>query len=106
VKENRYTYIYTYIYNGTLSIKTYRKLRIKKYLPSFGIIYIFQSPEYIWSEEYQVKLLSRHFEAFDQLRNESFFIGEMIWNFADFNTAQSKYRVMIFRSVCEQELIW
>jgi beta-glucuronidase len=54
---------------------------------------MFQSPEYIWSEEYQVKLLSKHFEAFDQLRNEngSFFIGEMIWNFADFNTAQSKF---------------
>jgi hypothetical protein len=63
-----------------------------------GIIYIFQSPEYIWSEEYQVKLLSKHFEAFDQLRNESFFIGEMIWNFADFNTAQSKYRIMLLRS--------
>lgn len=51
------------------------------------------SPEYIWSEEYQVKLLSKHFEAFDQLRNKSFFIGEMIWNFADFNTAQTFLRV-------------
>ncbi|GFG37069.1 hypothetical protein Cfor_05748 [Coptotermes formosanus] len=51
------------------------------------------SPEYIWSEEYQVNLLSKHFEAFDQLRNESFFIGEMIWNFADFNTAQTFIRV-------------
>lgn len=51
------------------------------------------SPEYIWSEEYQVNLLSKHFEAFDKLRNESFFIGEMIWNFADFNTAQTFTRV-------------
>lgn len=51
------------------------------------------SPEYLWSEEYQVTLLSKHFEAFDQLRKESFFIGEMIWNFADFNTAQTIIRV-------------
>lgn len=47
-------------------------------------------PEYIWSEEYQKNVLSRHFVAFDQLRNEGFFIGEFIWNFADFRTAQSK----------------
>lgn len=50
----------------------------------------FQLPEYIWSEEYQKNVLSRHFVAFDQLRNEGFFIGEFIWNFADFRTAQSK----------------
>lgn len=50
-------------------------------------------PEYIWSEEYQKEVLSRHFEAFDQLRNEGFFIGEFIWNFADFRTAQTFIRV-------------
>ncbi|XP_066588121.1 uncharacterized protein [Prorops nasuta] len=50
-------------------------------------------PEYVWSEEYQTELLSRHFKAFDQLRNEGFFIGEFIWNFADFRTAQSYTRV-------------
>ncbi|KAJ4432179.1 hypothetical protein ANN_20795 [Periplaneta americana] len=48
------------------------------------------SPEYIWSEEYQVTVLSKHFEAFDNLMKEGFFIGEMIWNFADFNTAQRR----------------
>jgi beta-glucuronidase len=36
--------------------------------------------------------MSRHFEAFDKLRTQGFFVGEMIWNFADFKTAQSKYR--------------
>lgn len=50
-------------------------------------------PEYIWSEEYQIELLSEHFKAFDNLRNKSFFIGEMIWNFADFKTDQSTTRV-------------
>ncbi|PBC27457.1 Beta-glucuronidase [Apis cerana cerana] len=50
-------------------------------------------PEYIWSEEYQINVLSKHFKAFDQLRNEGFFIGEFIWNFADFRTAQTYIRV-------------
>jgi hypothetical protein len=43
-------------------------------------------PAFVWSEEYQDVILSKHFEAFDQLREEGFFIGEMIWNFADFKT--------------------
>nr|CAH7731210.1 unnamed protein product [Callosobruchus chinensis] len=51
------------------------------------------APAYIWSEEYQVSLLSSHFQAFDQLREEGFFIGEFIWNFADFKTAQTYTRV-------------
>ncbi|XP_050457603.1 beta-glucuronidase isoform X1 [Cataglyphis hispanica] len=50
-------------------------------------------PEYVWSEEYQKELLSKHFEAFDRLRHEGFFIGEFIWNFADFRTAQTYTRV-------------
>ncbi|XP_076647331.1 beta-glucuronidase [Halictus rubicundus] len=50
-------------------------------------------PEYVWSEEYQKEIFSKHFEAFDQLRSEGFFIGEFIWNFADFRTAQSYIRV-------------
>ncbi|KAI7815367.1 beta-glucuronidase [Rhyzopertha dominica] len=50
-------------------------------------------PAYIWSEDYQVQLLSKHFKAFDQLRKKGFFVGEFIWNFADFKTAQSEKRV-------------
>jgi len=50
----------------------------------------FQTPEYVWSEEYQVSLLSESFKAFDNLRKKGYFIGEMVWNFADFMTAQSK----------------
>lgn len=48
-------------------------------------------PAYIWSEEYQEQLYSKHFQAFDNLRQEGFFIGEFVWNFADFKTAQSKF---------------
>ena len=47
-------------------------------------------PAFVWSEEYQAQQFSKHFEAFDQLRNEGFFIGEFVWNFADFKTAQSE----------------
>jgi len=38
-----------------------------------------------------VNYLLEHFKAFDKLRNESApFIGEMIWNFADFATPEGK----------------
>ncbi|CAG9786821.1 unnamed protein product [Diatraea saccharalis] len=50
-------------------------------------------PEYVFSEEYQVALISEHFKAFDKMRQAGFFIGEFIWNFADFATKQGIYRV-------------
>uniref|UniRef100_A0A1B0EXE1 Beta-glucuronidase n=1 Tax=Phlebotomus papatasi TaxID=29031 RepID=A0A1B0EXE1_PHLPP len=51
-------------------------------------------PEFVWSEEYQVALFSRYFEAFDILRSQhDFFIGEFVWNFADFKTEQMVTRV-------------
>lgn len=48
----------------------------------------FQQPEFVFSEDYQVALMSEHFRAFDTLRHEGFFMGEFIWNFADFATKQ------------------
>lgn len=57
-----------------------------------------QLPAFIWSEEYQVNLLSKHFEAFDELRQKGFFIGEFVWNFADFKTAQCKVTKVNSRS--------
>lgn len=50
-------------------------------------------PAFTWSEEYQVELMMRNFEAFDKLREQGFFVGEMIWNFADFATPQAFKRV-------------
>lgn len=47
-------------------------------------------PAYVWSEEFQEQVFSKHFLAFDHLRQAGFFIGEFVWNFADFKTAQSK----------------
>ncbi|ETN65250.1 hypothetical protein AND_002985 [Anopheles darlingi] len=50
-------------------------------------------PAYIWSEDYQTRVFSQHFKAFDALREQHFFIGEFVWNFADFKTAQTYTRV-------------
>ncbi|XP_070140538.1 beta-glucuronidase isoform X3 [Drosophila kikkawai] len=51
------------------------------------------TPAYVWSEEFQEEVFARHFKAFDQLRKKGWFIGEFVWNFADFKTAQSYTRV-------------
>ncbi|XP_063709654.1 beta-glucuronidase isoform X2 [Culicoides brevitarsis] len=50
-------------------------------------------PAYVWSEEFQEQLFAKHFIAFDRLRKAGFFIGEFVWNFADFKTAQTYTRV-------------
>jgi len=51
------------------------------------------SPEFVFTEEYQLEMMKEHFKAFDFLRQNSTFIGEMIWNFADFMTAQGITRI-------------
>ena len=38
----------------------------------------------------QVETIQQYFPVFDKLRKE-FFVGELIWNFADFMTKQRKY---------------
>ncbi|XP_046981024.1 beta-glucuronidase-like isoform X2 [Schistocerca americana] len=53
-----------------------------------SMVGLHMQPEYLWSEEYQVVLMSEHFKAFDTLRERGYFIGELIWNFADFQTGQ------------------
>ena len=54
------------------------------------------NPTAMWTEGYLVDLMREHFAVFDKFRNmsNSYFIGEMIWNYADFNTAQSNTRVL------------
>ena len=42
----------------------------------------------MWSEEYQKELFEENFAAFDELREKGYFVGEMVWNFADFMTKQ------------------
>jgi beta-glucuronidase len=53
-----------------------------------------QSPDFVFTEEYQSTFMKEHFKAFDYLRANSSFIGEHIWNFADFMTRQDYTRVL------------
>lgn len=52
------------------------------------------SPSVAFSEDYQIDFFLNYFNAFDTLREQKFFIGEMVWNFADFLTTQTTTRVM------------
>uniref|UniRef100_A0A1B6D188 Beta-glucuronidase n=1 Tax=Clastoptera arizonana TaxID=38151 RepID=A0A1B6D188_9HEMI len=49
-------------------------------------------PSSMWSEEYQVEIIDQHKKAYNILRGQGFIIGEMIWNFIDFNTPQEYIR--------------
>ncbi|KAG1682554.1 Beta-glucuronidase [Nymphon striatum] len=52
-----------------------------------------KSPSVDFTEDYQAELILQHHMAFDNLRKKGFFIGELIWNFADFMTTQGVNRV-------------
>ena len=41
-------------------------------------------PAFIWTEDYQAEFLRQYHKAFDKLRLQTWFAGEMVWNFADF----------------------
>lgn len=47
-------------------------------------------PTFMFSEDYQVEVLIECHRAFDKLRQKGMFVGEMIWNFADFMTGESE----------------
>ena len=51
-----------------------------------------RDPPTLYTEDYQAELLMAYFPVFDEYRKK-FFIGELIWNFADFQTAQTYTRV-------------
>ncbi|MFS0724325.1 beta-glucuronidase [Paenibacillus sp. 1P07SE] len=44
----------------------------------------------MFTEEFQVRFLEANHQSFDQCPN---FVGEHVWNFADFNTSQGIFRV-------------
>ncbi|KAI1293534.1 Beta-glucuronidase [Halotydeus destructor] len=52
------------------------------------------SPSAMFTEDYQSEYLLNCFNAFDTLRNRAntYFVGEHIWNFADFMTDESVRR--------------
>lgn len=50
----------------------------------------FQDPPLMFTEEYQTEVLRGYHSAFDQKRKQ-YVTGELIWNFADFMTAQGTH---------------
>jgi beta-glucuronidase len=50
----------------------------------------------MWTEDYQSDIFYQHFKAFDKLYLKGYFIGEIIWNFADFATPQGKLIIIFF----------
>src|SRR5699024_8913104 len=50
-------------------------------------------PSFIFSEDYQTEFMVEYHKSFDALRAKGFFIGEHIWNFADFMTKQRKLKL-------------
>ncbi|XP_011404336.1 PREDICTED: beta-glucuronidase-like [Amphimedon queenslandica] len=51
-----------------------------------------KDPPVMWTEEFQLSAIMDYWPVFDEFR-KTFFIGELIWNFADFQTAQAAGRV-------------
>lgn len=51
-------------------------------------------PPFVFTEDYQTELMVQHHLAFDVLKHKNFFVGEHIWNFADFMTLQQITRVV------------
>ncbi len=47
-------------------------------------------PSVMWSQEYQCEYMERNFEVFDTY---DFIQGELVWNFADFQTTEGIFRV-------------
>ncbi|KAK6179765.1 hypothetical protein SNE40_012050 [Patella caerulea] len=75
----------------------WRKLYNKPLLVSeFGagtVVGLHMQPSVAFTEEYQIEVLSQYHQAFDQHIGQ-FLVGELIWNFADFMTAQNPTRVV------------
>lgn len=75
----------------------YAKFRKPVMVSEFGadaVAGVHSNPPIAFSEEFQADYLGAHFAAFDRLRTSSAFIGEHVWNFADFMTTQGVTRVV------------
>ncbi len=45
--------------------------------------FCFKTPSHIFSEDFQTEVLMEYFKGFDML-SKDYFVGELVWNFADF----------------------
>ncbi|KAA0717395.1 Beta-glucuronidase [Triplophysa tibetana] len=71
----------------------YRKPIIQSEYGADAVSGLHSDPPMMFTEEYQKTVLQNYHNVFDQKRKE-FVIGELIWNFADFMTAQNIMRVV------------
>jgi len=77
-------------------MRTYNKPLIYTEYGADTIAGLHMSPIWLFTEEFQTDYMREHFKAFDEMRTNTTytFIGEMIWNFADFMTKQEITRVV------------
>ncbi|XP_068186609.1 beta-glucuronidase [Antennarius striatus] len=73
--------------------KTYQKPIIQSEYGAGAVAGLHSDPPLMFTEEYQKAVLMKYHQVFDQKRKE-YVIGELIWNFADFMTAQGITRVV------------
>ncbi|XP_055514029.1 beta-glucuronidase [Leucoraja erinacea] len=72
--------------------KKYQKPIIQSEYGADTIAGLHSDPPVMFTEEYQRAVMQEYFKIFDEKRKD-YLIGELIWNFADFMTAQSVTRV-------------
>ncbi|XP_051981881.1 beta-glucuronidase [Xyrauchen texanus] len=71
----------------------YKKPLIQSEYGADAVPGLHNDPPMMFTEEYQKTVLQNYHNVFDQKRKQ-FVIGELIWNFADFMTAQTITRVV------------
>ncbi|XP_030009905.1 beta-glucuronidase isoform X2 [Sphaeramia orbicularis] len=71
----------------------YQKPIIQSEYGADAVAGLHSDPPVMFTEEYQTAVLRRYHGVFDQKRKE-YVVGELIWNFADFMTAQGITRVV------------
>ncbi|XP_060769439.1 beta-glucuronidase [Neoarius graeffei] len=71
----------------------YKKPIIQSEYGADAVAGLHNDPPLMFTEEYQKTVLQSYHKVFDQKRKE-FVVGELIWNFADFLTAQGITRVV------------
>uniref|UniRef100_A0AAY5EV11 Beta-glucuronidase n=1 Tax=Electrophorus electricus TaxID=8005 RepID=A0AAY5EV11_ELEEL len=73
--------------------RKYQKPIIQSEYGADAVPGLHSDPPTMFTEEYQKTVLQNYHKVFDQKRKE-FVVGELIWNFADFMTAQGITRVV------------
>ncbi|KAF2892617.1 hypothetical protein ILUMI_13557 [Ignelater luminosus] len=79
------------IKEATAWYKKYKKVILVSEYGADAIAGLHIHPHSVWTEEYQLAMMLKHFKAYDALRAQKWFIGEFVWNFADFQTRQCKF---------------